>query len=134
MSHVSDTVVAMIFMLDVGINRINGSFFNSGSSKNMYQLRALVERVASFVGDDVKLEWFGDKNIGPYNLSFDKMRQLGFSANLVAEDGVSEILEKLNSGKLDKTIKTITLDWYEEITRWHELINDLTIDGRLLKK
>tara|TARA_B110000003_G_scaffold276426_1_gene322816 strand:+ start:1504 stop:2520 length:1017 start_codon:yes stop_codon:yes gene_type:complete len=134
MIHVSDTADAMIFMLKQNINQINGHIFNSGSSENVYQLKPLAERVASFVGDDVNLEWYGDKDIRSYNVSFDKIKKLGFSANLVAEDGVAEILEKLNSGELDKTIKTITLDWYNEITRWHQLINDMTIDGVMLKK
>lgn len=134
MIHVSDTADAMILMLKENINKINGHIFNTGSSKNVYQLKPLAERIASFVGDDVNLEWYGDKDIRSYNVSFDKIKELGFSANLVVEDGVTGILEKLNSGKLDKTIKTITLDWYNEITRWHQLINDMTIDGKMLKK
>ena len=134
MIHVSDTADAMIFMLEADVNRINGNIFNSGSSENVYQLKSLAERVASFVGDDVNLEWYGDRDIRSYNVSFEKIKQLGFSADLVAEDGVAEILEKLNSGKLDKTMKTITLDWYKEITRLHELVNELAIDGIMLKR
>ena len=86
------------------------------------------------MGTDVKLEWYGDRDIRSYNVSFEKIMKLGFSAKLVAEDGVYEIIEKLNSGKLDKTIKTITLDWYNEITRWHKLINALQLDGLLINK
>lgn len=134
MIHVSDTADAMIFMLEQESKQINGEIFNSGSSENVYQLKSLAERIASYIGSDVKLEWYGDKDIRSYNVSFEKIKELGFSAKLVAEDGVSEIVEKLNSGKLDKTIKTITLDWYNEITKWHQRINDMAIDGMMLKK
>ena len=134
MIHVRDTADAMIMMLTKDIDKINGEIFNSGSSKNVYQLKSLAERVASHVGSDVNLEWYGDKDIRSYNVSFEKIKQLGFSPKLVAEDGVSEIIERLNSGKLDKTTKTITLDWYNEITNWHQLINDLAIDGIMIKK
>ena len=34
-----------------------------------------------------------------------------------AEDGVKEIIQKLESGEIDKTIQTITLDWYIELEK-----------------
>ena len=80
--------------------------------KTCYQLKPLAQRVASQVGEDVKIEWYGDKDVRSYNVSFEKIRQLGFFAKHDAEYGVNEILVKLESGDLDKTIKTITLDWY----------------------
>ena len=134
MIHVSDTADAIIFMLNQDKDLINGEIFNSGSPENVYQLRPLAERVAAVVGDDVKIEWYGDKDMRSYNVSFDKIRKLGFFAKYEAEDGVSEILLKLESGELDKTLKTITLDWYNEITKWHEIIGGLEINGRMIHK
>ncbi|MDA9762899.1 NAD(P)-dependent oxidoreductase [Gammaproteobacteria bacterium] len=134
MIHVSDTADAIIFMLGQDKELINGEIFNSGSPENVYQLRPLAERVAAVVGDDVKIEWYGDKDIRSYNVSFKKIRALGFFAKYKAEDGVSEILLKLESGELDKTLKTITLDWYNEITKWHEIIGGLEINGRMIHK
>lgn len=132
MIHVSDTADAIIFMLYQDQELINGEIFNSGSPENVYQLKTLAERVAAVVGDDVKIEWYGDKDIRSYNVAFDKIRNLGFIAKYKAEDGVSEILLKLESGELDRNLKTITLDWYKEITKWHEIIKDLESNGRLL--
>ncbi len=134
MIHVSDTADAIIFMLSQDKSLINGEIFNSGSPENVYQLKPLAERVAAVVGEDVKIEWYGDKDIRSYNVSFEKIRNLGFFAKFKAEDGVSEILEKLESGDLDKTIKTITLEWYNEITKWHETIKDMEIDGIMIQK
>ena len=134
MIHVSDTADAIIFMLNKNVDDINGQIFNSGSSENVYQLKPLAERIASLIGDDVKLEWYGDKDIRSYNVSFDKIKDLGFTTKLVAEDGVAEIVEKLNSGKTEKTIKTITLDWYNEITKMDQFVKDMTIDGIMINK
>lgn len=134
MIHVSDTADAIIFMLNQNKDLINGEIFNSGSPENVYQLRPLAERVAAVVGDDVKIELYGDKDIRSYNVSFEKIRELGFFAKYKVEDGVSEILLKLKSGELDKTLKTITLDWYNEITKWHEIVGSLEINGRMIHR
>ena len=112
---------------------INKEIFNSGSPENCYQLKPLAQRVASQVGEDVKIEWYGDKDVRSYNVSFEKIRQLGFFAKHDAEYGVNEILVKLESGDLDKTIKTITLDWYNEISKWHKIINSMEINGKLIQ-
>jgi nucleoside-diphosphate-sugar epimerase len=132
MIHVKDTCEAMLFMLNQPVESINGHIFNSGSEKNCYQLKALAERVAKVVGDDVNIEWYGDKDIRSYNVNFSKIKNLGFIPQFEAEDGVREILQKLDSGELDKTIKTITLDWYNEITKWHKEIQDMEINGKMI--
>ena len=132
MIHVEDTSDAIIFMLDQRVEEINKKIFNSGSPDNCYQLKPLAERVAKAVGEDVVIEWYGDKDIRSYNVSFEKIRSLGFYAKHQAEYGVNEILTKLESGELDKTIKTITLDWYNEISKWHEVMKILELDGKLI--
>ena len=132
MIHVSDTSDAIIFILNQDPSDINSEIFNSGSAENVYQLKPLAERVAAVVGDDVEIEWYGDKDVRSYNVSFDKIKNLGFNAKFKAEDGVGEILQKLESGELEKSLKTITLDWYNEITRWHEIVNSLEINGRMI--
>lgn len=132
MVHVNDTSEAMIFMLQQEREKINGQIFNSGSSKNVYQLGDLANQVAKIVGEDVSIEWYGDKDIRSYNVSFKKIQQLSFEYQYVAEDGVRDIMERLKSGELEKTKQTITLDWYSEIVSSKEKINELQIDGLML--
>jgi len=133
MIHVEDTANAIIFMLSQDKKEINKEIFNVGSPENCYQLRPLAERVAKAVGNDVVIEWYGETDTRSYNVDFEKIRSLGFYASHQAEYGVNEILEKLDSGLLDKTIKTITLDWYEEISKWHKTIKDLEINGKMIR-
>ncbi len=132
MIHVKDTSDAMIFMLEQDPVDINGEIFNSGSEANCYQIGNLAEKIAKVVGEDVEIEWYGDTDIRSYNVSFKKIKDLGFDAQYTAEDGALEILDKLESGQLDKTIKTITLDWYVELTEWHKKIKDLELNNSMI--
>jgi len=134
MIHVKDTCDAQIFLLSQKKVNINGEIFNVGSPENCYQLENLAKKVASVIGDDVSIVWYGDPDVRSYNVSFDKIEKLGFKAKYVAEDGVKEILSKLVDGSLDKTIKTITLDWYKKIDYWHKIIKELEIDGLLINR
>ena len=117
MIHVQDTSDAMIHILKADKDLINNEIFNAGSKHNVYQLGDLAKRVARAVGEDVSIEWYGDKDIRSYNVSFNKIEEIGFKAKLSAEDGVKELVSKLEKGELKKTKKTITLDWYSELSK-----------------
>ena len=52
-----------------------------------------------------------------YKVSFEKIEKLGFRAEKKAKDGVLEIVKRLESGALDKTKETITLDWYRDVIK-----------------
>jgi hypothetical protein len=58
---------------------------------------------------------------------------LGYRAERVAEDGVSEICEALESGALDRTPDTITIDWYKQLLEWHERLKRIELHGGLLE-
>ena len=65
-------------------------------------------------------------------MSFEKINNLGFKTSYFAEDGVKEIVSKLEDGKLRKSKKTITLDWYKEITTSKEKVKELELNGKML--
>ena len=75
MIHVQDTSDAMIHILKADKDLINNEIFNAGSKHNVYQLGDLAKRVAQAVGEDVSIEWYGDKDIRSYNVSFNKITQ-----------------------------------------------------------
>ena len=101
---------------------VNKEILNVGSEENNYRLKELSEKVASVVGNDVVLEWYGDPDHRSYRVNFDKIESLGYKAKFVAEDGAREILERLKSGELKKTDKTITLNWYKNLVEWQNII------------
>lgn len=133
MVHVKDTARAQMFMLTAPLSKVNGQVFNVGSETNNYQLGPLAEKVAATVPRDVKIEWYGDADHRSYRVSFDKIYSLGYKALYHAEDGVKELCEALASGKVERTPQTITLDWYRELTTWHERMRSLEMYGGVLK-
>ncbi len=133
MVHVMDTSRAMLFLLEQKIEDINGEIYNIGSKKCTYQLGPLANIVANEIGNDVKIEWYGDVDHRSYNVSFEKIKRLGFDIKYDAVYGIKEISEKLADGTLEKTSKTITLDWYKLLEEWFDTIKDMPINGSILK-
>ncbi|MGH9808482.1 MAG: NAD-dependent epimerase/dehydratase family protein, partial [Terriglobia bacterium] len=133
MVHVKDTARAQLFMLSADPAKINGEIINVGSEENNYQLGPLAEKVAAIVPRDVKIEWYGNPDHRSYRVSFDKIHSLGYRAQYKAEDGVEDTCEALAAGKIDRTTKTITLDWYRELIDWHERIRQIEMYGGVLR-
>lgn len=132
MVHVKDTAGAMCFMLAVDADKINGQIFNVGSDANNYQLKPLAEEVAATIPKDVELTWYGDPDHRSYRVSFNKIEKLGYKAKRTARDGVQEICEALESGRLDQTTQTITLKWYQELVKWHKIIKEVELYGGII--
>lgn len=133
MVHVTDTARAMLFMLDADADKISGEIFNVGSKKNVYQIAPLGKIVASLVPRDVEIEWYGDTDHRSYRVAFDKIEALGFKAEKTAEDGVVEICEAMDKNGLDKTTKTITLEWYRHLEKMHQQIEKLKQHGGIVR-
>ena len=133
MVHVKDTARAQIFMLTADAGKVNGQIFNVGSEENNYQLGPLAEKVAALVPHDVCIEWYGDADHRSYRVSFDKINSIGYQALYTAEDGVKDLCTALADGKVERTPKTITLDWYRELTAWHDRIRQVEMYGGILR-
>jgi len=132
MVHVRDTARAQIFMLSAPAERINGERFNVGSDANNYQLGPLAELVCETLPREVRIDWYGDPDHRSYRVAFDKIEALGWRAEYTAREGALEIYEKLESGAVDKTTQTITLEWYKELTRWHRIVREVELHGGIV--
>jgi nucleoside-diphosphate-sugar epimerase len=133
MVHIKDTSGAMCFMLEADRDVVNGQRFNVGSNSNNYQIRNLADLVVAALPKEVRIEWYGDPDHRSYRVSFDKLAALGFKAQFTAKDGILEVYEALESGKIDKSLKTITLEWYKELVKWHKIIKDVEMYGGILE-
>ncbi|MAE59858.1 MAG: NAD-dependent dehydratase [Planctomycetaceae bacterium] len=130
MVHVRDTAAAQIFMLTAPADKVSGQIFNVGSEENNYQLGPLAEIIADTIPKDIEIEWYGEPDHRSYQVNFDKIESLGWKAKRNAKDATLEIYEALESEKLSKTSKTITLQWYQELVKWREVIRKVEMyDG-----
>lgn len=137
MVHVQDTTDVMLLLLTADQNKINGEIFNVGGNNNNYQLGPLGDIVAAEVSKQintpVKVEWYGDVDHRSYKVSFNKIETiLQWTPKWDATLGSKEIVEKLVSGELDKSLQTITLDWYKELEKWRQIIKDVELHGGML--
>jgi hypothetical protein len=60
------------------------------------------------------------------------VQSLGFEAKLGAREGALEIFQALESGALQKTPDTITLDWYKDLTKWHKIVSEVEMYGGIV--
>ncbi len=132
MVHIKDAARAICFMLTADPSQASGQIFNVGSNDGNYQIGKLGETVASVLPKDIQIEWYGDPDRRSYRVSFDKIKSLGFTTTLRAEDGVREVYEALESGKIDKTPETMTLEWYESLVKWHRVIKEVELHGGII--
>lgn len=133
MIHVRDTARAQMFALEADGARVNGEIFNVGSLKDTWQIGPLGELVSSCVPKAAEIEWYGDPDRRSYRVSFDKLEALGYRTQWSAADGVAEICEALEAGTVDRTPRTITLEWYEALVRWHRVIRDVEKYGGIVE-
>ena len=131
--HVRDAARAQGFMLQADSAKVNGQIFNVGSEANTYQIGTLGKLVADCLPKDVEIEWYGDPDHRSYRVDFTKIESLGYRTEKTAVDGVAEICEALESGAIDKTTLTITLDWYRELTHWHRVVREIEMYGGILE-
>lgn len=133
MVHVRDTSRALMFMLEADAAVVSGQVFNVGSADNTYQIGPLGDIVAACVTGDVEIEWYGDPDHRSYRVAFDKIEALGYRTEMTAEDGVAEICRALEAGAIDKTTRTLTLEWYKELVRWHGIIREVEMYGGIVE-
>ncbi len=133
MVHVRDTAAAQVFLLGFDQpERINGQIFNVGSEACNYQLRPLAEEVAEAVPREVEISWYGDPDTRSYRCVFHKLEALGWRARHTAADAVREICEQMEHHGLEKTDRTLTLRWYQNLARWHALIERVELYGGIV--
>lgn len=138
MVHVQDTTDVMCLLLETDSSKINGEIFNIGGEKNNYQLGPLGEEVARTVsqeiGEEVLVEWYGDPDHRSYSVNFDKIKTiLDWEPKWNARMGAKDIVQKLESGFLTKEADSITLDWYNDLIKWHKIIKDAEMYGGILE-
>jgi nucleoside-diphosphate-sugar epimerase len=132
MVHVRDAAGALTFMLQAPAAQISGEVFNIGSDANNYQLGPLAELIRDALPTETEIESYGDPDTRSYRVGFDKVEALGWRAQHTARDGALEIFERLEAGEVDRTAETITLEWYQQLTRWHRIIKEVELHGGIV--
>ena len=132
--HVQDTASAFVALLDCAPSAIGGRVFNVGSDAHNYQVLSLAYIVRETLPFPIDLEIVpDDSDVRDYSVSFERLGgEIGFAPKYRPADGTREIYEALKLGRLDTSLNTITVKWYQHIIEAKRLVDSLVIDGRLL--
>lgn len=135
--HIQDTTDVMLLLLEFDRTVINKEIFNVGSSCCNYQLKDLAHTIAEEVGQikgqTIEIEYYGDPDHRSYRLDFSKIEaKLGWQAKYDVPFGVREIGGALKAGTLKKDDTTLTLEWYKELVKWHNIIKQIEQYGGIL--
>lgn len=132
MVHVKDVASAQIFALTAPAAAVNGRILNVGSARETYRIKDLADAVIAVFGRPVEVEWYGDPDHRSYRVSFARIEALGWRAAHDVGAGVRGIVAALDSGALERTPETITLEWYRTLVRWHDQIRRVEMYGGIL--
>ena len=122
--HVRDAASAIRFVLGQPPERVNGRVLNVGPRDGNLRLADLAARVAAALPQPVRTEWYGDPDARSYRVAFDRLAALGWEARHGIEAAVAEIAALLAAGRLERSPRTITLDWYDALERRHGALSD----------
>ena len=100
--HVEDMADACISAIDASSELISGQIYNVGNDKENYTKIKLAEIIKEFI-PDVEIEIIkSKKDPRNYKVSFEKIENsLNFESKYTVRDSVIEILNDIQSGKID---------------------------------
>ena len=100
--HVEDMADACISAIDASSQLISGQIYNVGNDKENYTKIKLAEIIKEFI-PDVEIEIIkSKKDPRNYKVSFEKIENsLNFESKYTVRDSVIEILNDIQSGKID---------------------------------
>ena len=130
--HVSDVAKAFIATLNSDNLAINQEIFNIGLDN--FQIKNLAYIVRDQLPMQIEIDLApDDADKRDYNVVFSKAKKkLNFNPVVSIADGVSEIYMALKTGKVDTSVKTVTVKWYKDLIAAKELISSIELNGRLI--
>jgi nucleoside-diphosphate-sugar epimerase len=130
--HVRDVARAFMTVMEAPREKVSGQAFNVGSNEQNYQIQAIAGMVRDVV-PNTSLELVpDDPDKRSYHVSFDKIgRELGFKVEKTPYEGIVEIKQALERGKIDDGITTKTVHYYKYLLDAERLVQELSYNGRI---
>jgi nucleoside-diphosphate-sugar epimerase len=98
--HVKDVAEAVVQTLLAPIEAVSGEIFNVGDDRLNFTLAEIAEKIRLQV-PNTRVEYVNNADRRNYRVSFRKIRDcLGWTAEFSVEDGISEIKQAFDSGRI----------------------------------
>ena len=130
--HVSDVSKAFITVINAETMKVAGEVFNIGFDN--FQIKNLAYLVRENLPMSIDIDLApDDADKRDYNVLFEKAsKQIGFKATTNVSEGITEIYKALKTGVVDTGQKTITVQWYRNILDAQKLLEQVTLNGRVI--
>ncbi|MFO0612725.1 MAG: SDR family oxidoreductase [Polyangiaceae bacterium] len=131
--HVKDVAQAFMLAANAPAEKVNGEAFNIGFDEQTYQVTAIASMVAGIVPNTEIEHVPDDPDKRSYRVNFGKAKRvLGLLPKITVEAGAKEVLDALMKSSVDDNIKTKTVAYYRFLIEAERLVNQLSINGRVL--
>ena len=130
--HVRDVARAFLMIMDAPQELVSGQAFNVGSTEQNYQIYRIAQMVRDVV-PHTELEIVpDDPDKRSYNVSFEKIeRVLGFRAEKTPYEGIVEVKQALEQGRVDDSIRTKTVHYYQYLLEAEKLLQEVSYNGKV---
>ena len=130
--HVKDISKAFLTVMDADREKVAGEAFNVGSSEQNYQVYQIAQMIRDVV-PHTNLEFVpDDPDKRSYNVDFAKIaRVLGYRVDKTPYEGIVEIKQALERGKIEDTIRTRTVSFYRYLLDAEVLLREVSYDGKV---
>ena len=130
--HVSDVARAFITVMNAERDLVAGEAFNVGSNDQNYQIYNIAQMVRDVV-PNTDLEMVpDDPDKRSYNVTFDKISDvLGYKVERSAYEGIVEVKQALERGRVSDTIETRTVNYYRYLLDAEKLLKEISYNGSI---
>jgi nucleoside-diphosphate-sugar epimerase len=133
MVHVRDASRAFLKVIDAKSEQVSNQVFNVGANSQNFQILEIANKVASALGIELELEWYGDPDSRSYQVDFSKIAsKLDYKCEHSVEGATVEIVAALERGEIEETERTKTVNWYQSLANWDAVLNEVKLEGRIL--
>ena len=131
--NIKDVVRAYQSIINAPKEKICGQIFNVGSEEQNFEMGKLAQEIVKASSIDCDIELNDTNDHRSYFASFQKIREsIGYSTKYTVSEGVMEMYDALDSGKLTDDIKTKTVEWYKKLLSDQILAKQYLLNNRIL--
>ncbi len=130
--HVRDVARAFMQVMDAPREVVGGQAFNVGSNEQNFQVYQIAQMIRDVVPHTDLEVVPDDADKRSYNVSFDRIEQtLGFRAEKSPYEGIVEVKQALERGRVDDSIRTKTVNYYKYLLDAERLLQEVSYNGRI---
>jgi len=130
--HVQDIARAFVSVMQAPRQKVAGQVFNVGANEQNYQVYRIAQMIRDVVPHtDVEVVP-DDPDRRSYCVDFSKIKHtLDFTVQKSPYEGIVEIKQALERGKIDDTISTKTVHYYRYLLEAEKLLKEVSYNGRI---